>query len=170
MQVAEKFLEEYKFQELKNIISSNSFGWSFNEVSVYNSDAEVSDLKNYQFTHVLYDNSKPVSEFYDYFLNNFFINLNFSVLLRAKINLNVNIGEIKEKPFHTDIPTFMAKKINYNTGIFYFNTNNGYTKFKTGEMVKSIENRFLFFNGNTPHCGSTCTDDKKRIVLNVNWI
>ena len=169
MNVIEKFLPEDYFQELKSTVFDKNFLWNFSEVSVYNSQQELEDLTNYQFSHVLYENSKPCSKFYENF-SILFGKLNCSVLLRAKINLNVNIGSIKEKPFHTDIPTFIAKNINYNTGIFYFDTNNGYTKFKDGTVINTVENRLLYFNGHIPHCGSSCTDSKKRIVLNINWI
>lgn len=169
MQVIDNFLDETYFQKLKDTIFNSEFAWNYSEVSVYNSDDEINDLTNHQFIHILYQNSKPCSKYYDHF-ESMFAKLRVSVLLRAKLNLNVNIGIKKEKPFHTDIPVFMAKNINYTTGIFYFNDNDGYTKFKDDTIVESISNRLVIFNGNIPHCGSTCTNKKNRVVLNLNWI
>ena len=35
------------------------------------------------------------------------------------------------------------------------NTNNGYTKFETGEQVQSVENRLVTFSNHVQHTGST---------------
>ena len=41
------------------------------------------------------------------------------------------------------------------TSILYMNTNNGYTKFETGETVQSVENRLVTFSNHVQHTGST---------------
>ena len=55
------------------------------------------------------------------------------------------------------------------TSIFYVNTNDGYTKFKDGTKVKSIANRMLTFPANMKHCGTSCTNERRRIVINFNY-
>ena len=55
------------------------------------------------------------------------------------------------------------------TAVLYLNTNNGYTKFKTGEQVESVENRLVLFDGNVQHAGTTCTDKRYRAVFNLNF-
>lgn len=169
IKICDKWLPEDYFNELKNLVLNQNFMWNFNEISVYPSDKEFDDMQEYQFTHVLYANSKPTSEIYDSFSKLFF-KLGATILLKAKLNLNPSTTEIKEKSFHTDIPILSTKNIQYKTGILYFNTNDGYTKFKTGEIINSVENRFVLFGGDLPHCGSSCTDQKRRVVLNLNWI
>lgn len=169
IQIFDKWLPENYFNELKYTFLSQEFNWNFNEVSVYPSDKELNDPQEYQFSHVLYANSKPRSETYD-LCSKLFFNLGANILLKAKVNLNPSTKDIREKSFHTDIPILNTKNIPYKTGILYINTNNGYTKFKSGEIIPSIENRFIIFDGDVPHCGSTCTDQKRRIVLNINWI
>ena len=64
--------------------------------------------------------------------------------------------------YHIDYP-------NIRTAIFYLNTNNRYTKFKKHGKVKSIENRIVIFNSNLEHQGVTCTDEKRRVVINFNY-
>ena len=56
------------------------------------------------------------------------------------------------------------------TAIFYINTNNGYTYFEDGQKIESIENRMVMFPSNIPHAGATCTDEDRRVVLNLNYL
>ena len=55
------------------------------------------------------------------------------------------------------------------TAIFYVNTNNGWTEFKKGGKVKSVANRIVIFDSNLEHQGVTCTDKKRRVVINFNY-
>ena len=50
------------------------------------------------------------------------------------------------------------------------NTNNGYTKFETGEKVESVANRLVTFPNNMMHTGTTCTDEQYRCVMNIDYI
>lgn len=169
IKIIEKWLPESYFNEIKYSIFSSEFNWNFNEISVYPSDKEFNDPHEYQFTHTLYANSKPRSDMYELF-SQLFSRLGASILLKAKLNLNPSTCNIREKSYHMDIPNLITQDIPYQTGILYLNTNNGYTKFKTGEVISSIENRFISFDGHVPHCGSSCSDQKCRVVLNLNWI
>ena len=55
------------------------------------------------------------------------------------------------------------------TSIFYMNTNNGYTKFEDGTKIESVANRLVSFPSNMKHKGSSCTDEKIRVVINFNY-
>ena len=55
------------------------------------------------------------------------------------------------------------------TAIYYINTCNGYTEFKTGEKVKSVSNRMVIFDSELEHQGVTATDDKRRVLINFNY-
>ena len=54
------------------------------------------------------------------------------------------------------------------TSIFYMNTNNGYTKFEDGTKIESVANRLVSFPSNMKHKGTSCTDEKTRVVINFN--
>ena len=54
-----------------------------------------------------------------------------------------------------------------NIAIFYVNSNDGFTEFETGEKIKSMENRLLMFDNKLKHFGTTSTNSKTRIVLNL---
>jgi len=63
--------------------------------------------------------------------------------------------------------------VDYNdvtTAIFYINTNNGWTNFKNGDKVESVENRLVIFDSNLEHEGVTCTDEIRRLVINFNYV
>jgi Rps23 Pro-64 3,4-dihydroxylase Tpa1-like proline 4-hydroxylase len=66
--------------------------------------------------------------------------------------------------FHTD-----TNCSNATTGIFYLNTNNGYTTFGENEKIDSVENRLIFFNSQIKHSGISSTEEKYRCLINLNY-
>jgi hypothetical protein len=60
--------------------------------------------------------------------------------------------------------------IPYTTLILYMNTNNGYTEFEDGMKVESVANRIVSFPEETKHRGTSCTDEKIRMVINFNFL
>ena len=69
--------------------------------------------------------------------------------------------------FHTDFQD--EQKNGVTTSILYINTNNGGTQFEDGTRVKSIANRVVTFDCSTKHAPVSCTDKKRRIVVNFNY-
>ena len=63
----------------------------------------------------------------------------------------------------------MLFRSNITTAILYVNSNNGYTLFEDGTKVESVENRIVLFDSNLRHTGTTCTEEKVRIVVNFNF-
>jgi hypothetical protein len=55
------------------------------------------------------------------------------------------------------------------TAVYYVNTNNGYTILQDEVEIESIANRLLVFPTTTMHSPTTCTDQKSRVVVNVNF-
>ena len=55
------------------------------------------------------------------------------------------------------------------TGIYYINSNDGYTLFENGEKVESVGNRFVRFPANMRHTGTTCTNADRRLLINFNY-
>jgi hypothetical protein len=159
--VIDNFLETKDFLKVKDYISNNYFPWFRQEHVVDNFDDD------FQFTHVFYEKGQPNSEGYK-FIKNILNTINPFIILRIKANLLTRTKEIKEHKMHTDFKG--DKNKNITTAIFYINNNNGYTKFKNGGIVKSIENRFVSFNSNELHTGTTCTDAQCRIVINFNYV
>ena len=69
-----------------------------------------------------------------------------------------------------DVKTLPEKLKIWTTAVFYINTNNGYTEFEDGTRSESIANRMVTFPANLKHRGTTCSDEKTRIVINFNYI
>ena len=42
-------------------------------------------------------------------------------------------------------------------------------KLEDGTKIKSVANRMLVMSGAVKHTGSTCTDEKCRVVINFNY-
>ena len=44
------------------------------------------------------------------------------------------------------------------------------TKYEDGSKIESVANRLLSFPSNMKHTGTSCTDEKIRIVINFNYL
>ena len=86
-------------------------------------------------------------------------------LLRIKANLLTRTNNIVINKFHKDF----NNKNKLTTAIYYINTCNGYTLFKDGTKIKSVSNRFVSFDSNLEHTGTSCTDENIRVVINFNY-
>jgi len=160
MKVYNNFLPKEEFLEIKNFMTGNYFPWY-----VQNSVVNEKD-NNFQLTHLFYNNCIINSDLFK-ILNVFLKKINPLCIIRIKANLLTKTEKIIENEMHTDFQSDSTKNI--TTGIFYINTNNGYTKFKN-KKIESIENRYVSFNSNELHTGTTCTDENYRIVINFNYI
>lgn len=160
MKIIDDFLKPEDLEDLKSIVLGEEFPWYMNDGVTWPGDGHI------QFTHQTFKNGKFNSSFTLGGLDIFKEKLAFTKILRAKFNLLQMTPKIVEHPFHTDLPN---PGKNVKTAILYLNTNNGYTKFKNGEQVQSVENRLVLFNGDMEHAGTTCTDKRYRAVFNLNF-
>ena len=88
--------------------------------------------------------------------------IKYNKLTAVKANLLTKTKNIIEHGFHID------QNIG-TTGILYLDNSNGYTKFENGKKIKSEENKYVEFDSTLKHTGSSCTDEKRRIVINFNY-
>ena len=163
IKVVDDFLPKKNFKNIQDVMLSPDFPWYYNSVI-----DRLDDEDKFQFQHYFYRNNRPLSSFYNEWYDMLVMPIvDWSVLDRIKANLLTRTPEIIENEFHTDInpPT---KPL--TTSIFYVNTNNGYTKFEDGTRVESVENRLLTFPMNMKHTGTTCTDEKIRVVINLLYM
>ena len=158
MKIVDNFLPQDYFEYLQKMMLDHNFPWLYNaEVA---NRGEVND--HFYFTHNLFDNYKPTSSIFEEFIP-FFKQLEMNALIRARGLLYTNQGRQIAHEKHTDY------NFPHKTVVFYMNTNNGYTEFEDGTKVESVENRIVFFDGSTPHNSSTCTDQKIRVVVSINY-
>ena len=121
----------------------------------------------YQMSHVVYGHHTIFSNLFDE-LKPLFKSLGVYSLQRVKINLQERKEKIIEHDMHIDVPNAPENAL---TSILYMNTNNGYTKFETGEKVESVENRIVTFPNNLRHTGTTNNCEAPyRCVMNIDWI
>ena len=163
--VLDNYLDKQDFKKIQSIVLEDNFPWYFNEYKTYGDKKEII---NFQFVHTFYNNYQIQSPFFD-LLKPLVKSINPTALIRIKCNLTPVYHKIVQHDFHTDMNENNIKD-NVKVGIFYFNSNNGKTIFKNGEEVESIANRLLVFPVDQIHTGTTHTNTKTRVVLNINWI
>ena len=144
-----------------NLLEDPNFPWFLvNGVLVEKDEYYKND---FQFVHsFLYENGAK-GPFYNY-IAPLLLALNPKKVYRIKANLNPIADSIFEHGYHVDFPD-----LNIKTAVYYVNSNNGYTKFKDGDIVESVANRVLIFDSQMQHTGSTCTDKNYRCVININY-
>jgi len=157
MNIYKNFLDKKEFAKVKEKIMSANFPWYFND-----GINKIPD-KNFQFTFIFLDeNGINCSEKIMNVINPILKKIKYNKLRAVKANLLTQTKNTIEHGFHTD-------QSKGTTGIFYMNNCNGYTKFKDGTKIKSEENKYVEFNSTLQHTGSSCTDKKRRVVLNFNY-
>ena len=164
MKIEDNFLKQEEFDKIQKLMGEPSpFPWFYADRIVFEDDVD-----KFQFIHAFYDNHMPMSPFTNELDSIINIIQPFSIVkIRAK--LLTRTPEIVESTFHVDIPLLEENLKQWTTSIFYINTNNGYTKFEDGTIVESVANRMLSFPANMKHCGTSCTDERRRIVINFNY-
>jgi len=166
IKIEDNFLDLAEFNKIQELMMGPSFPWFYSDKIV-----SENDKNKFQFIHVFYQESAPTSERIQVLAP--IINvLSITSLWRIKANLQTKTSNIVESTFHVDIGNLISKPeklVQWTTSIFYINTNNGYTKFEDGTIVKSFANRLLTFPSNLKHCGTSCTDERTRVVINFNY-
>ena len=153
MKVIDNFLDQNSFNYFKNEVTGQYFPWYFNTEKVI---SNKNHLDNYQFVNIFQKGNTA-----NFLLDVFADKLKVNQFIRAKLNLTTRTSKIFKFDYHNDT------NANCNVAIFYVNTNNGYTQFKNRRKIKSVENRLLIFDNKLQHRGTTSTDTKTRIVLNL---
>ena len=170
MEIIDDALDQEKFDELQDLLLGANFSWYYNSMIDY-----AEDVDKFQFIHCFYTNHAPHSPYF-HNLNHILEIINPISLWRIKANLLTRTPKIVENEFHYDIGDISNEKLNQlTTAIFYLNTNNGYTEFQDGRIamentkVKSVANRLVTFPAGLRHRGTSCTDEKRRVVINFDY-
>ena len=158
--IIDDFLPKDDFVKLQSFILGDWFPWFYNPFIL-----DDNKYVNYQFTHVFFRKEKqdPVTSPHYSFVEPLIIKLGVKNLFRIKANLRPQTFKPEYGGYHFD--PFPKGLI----AIYYINTNNGWTEFKDGNKVKSVENRMVVFDCNLEHTGVSCTDQKRRVLINFNY-
>ena len=172
MKIEDNFLDQLEFDELQTCMMGGEFAWHYSDIIDYEDDED-----KFQFTHMFYTDGAPRSPFI-HILNPIVKIIKPISLIMIRSNLLTRTSNIVENEFHHDISSyddenrktiFPEKLKQLTTSIFYVNTNNGYTEFEDGTKVESVANRLVTFPANMKHYGTSCTDEKRRVVINFNY-
>jgi hypothetical protein len=131
---------------------------------------EKGDIKRFQFVYSMYqrDTWQQAGEV---IVSRFLPYLKPMSLVRVKANLTTRTDKIIEQAPHIDFATPDGRPYGFlKTAVFYVNSNDGYTQFVNGPRVESVENRIVIFDSSQKHFGTTCTNQKRRVVINFNFI
>jgi len=161
MKVIDNLLDKNDFIKLIDKLDGPEFPWYFLKGKVHADDG------HYQMCHNFFLEGKPQSQYLT-ILDPFITKLNIGKVIRIKANITFKKNTNEETDMHTDLKRVGNEK--FKTAVFYCNTNNGSTLFKSGEKILSKENRVVIFDGDKLHCGVSCTDKDRRIVINFNYI
>ncbi len=166
VEIYDDFLHEVEFEKIKNLLLGNRFPWVWSNVLDYGEgcDPDCEEIYNWQASNLLYAHMRPLKEEFAYMTP--IINddrLGIGSVCRIKVNLNPITSEHIEHGMHIDTP------FECTTGIFYVNTNNGYTIFEDGTKIDCVANRMITFPSSMPHSGGTTTDTAMKVVINFNY-
>ena len=168
LEVIDNFLPHYQFEHLNSVIMGDEFPWYYNDQIVAKVPGKKytgTDLS--QFTHSFYED-KPLSDWM-HIIDPILDKMRVEWLFRVKANSTSKCIFNRFTGYHVDWCDKEKIPPNVYTSIFYMNTNNGGTKIKGFGKVKSVANRLVIFNAATEHAGITCTNQKRRVVINFNW-
>ena len=154
---------------LYKTLSGYDFHWVLNNGYVNVDDG------GYQLVHMFYQGFEPKSKHFN-LLEPILQKIQAFSIVKIKANLTWKTHLPIKTNFHTDIQEsgrFIGKNSKemiekMKTFIFYVNSNDGYTEFENGEIVKSVANRLVQFNTNMSHRAVTTTDTAYRMVININ--
>lgn len=155
--IIDDFLPKKNIREIKNIMSSSSFPW------YYNDGVSSSGDKDFYFTHIFYNNYSFQSSFIEPIIFPLLEKMQPTSLIRIKGNFYPSTNSRHINNSHVDY------KFEHHGAIYYINSNDGHTILDDGTMIESIENRLLLFNPSVPHRSTHCTDENYRMNINFNY-
>jgi len=181
IKVIDNFLSKSYHEKLFKILTSADFPWYFiNNITQTGS----SDLREFGFNHTFWDTDGQRENFYSWFwkpaLYQMMDVIECDLILRSRCDMTTHTdGNFLHSPhIDFDFPHFST--------IFYINDCDGDTLFydkrttNTDEIqfldlneIKRVTpkaNRLIIFDGDIIHTGSSPSKNKKRILINSNFL
>ena len=161
--VLDNFLEPNEFNKVSRYFNDYC-QWQYSPfVTNDPHQGKVPADDEFEFVHVFWYPTKGIASDKFEHVSPVVNKLNPGILVRVKGNLNTRTPEVVQRDWHIDYD------YGNKTAIYYINTCDGYPAFESGEKVPSVANRIVVFDGSKRHAGTTCTDQKTRMVLNINY-
>ena len=167
MKIIDDFLDQTSFAQLDTALMSQGICWHFLPFTDGHSNPD-----QFFFGHTIFQNHSWTSGLSKE-LSSLVAKINPMALHMIRANLMTKSDRHIESALHSDFdlnsPT-RDRIDQWTTAIFYINDCNGYTKLEDGSVIESKANRLLTFPANIRHLGATCTDQKWRVLINLNYI
>ena len=155
-EIIDNFLSKEDHYRIKKDLENRNFEWYFSPKSGHPEEHE--ELYNWQYFHTMYYHQGGYKSRLFPIVQPLITKLKPMILIRIKVNATMYDKKIIEYPIHVDT------NIKCKTGIYIIDTSDGYTYFKDGTKVESVQNRLIEFPSYYLHAGTTCTNDKIRCV------
>ena len=159
IKVIDDFLDPVLFRELCDKVFTSTISWYYTGFV-----ANKEDNEHFYFEHWFYSMDGVLSDRFEDLLLPVLSKLDCNKLLRAKLNLFTRQSENVFHGKHIDL----TDRPDTTTATLYMNTNNGGTWTADG-VIDSVENRLLTMSGDVEHSSISQTDEKVRILYNINY-
>ena len=167
MIVIDNFLDDELCDSiLYRMINSHNFPWFYSSYSLADKNLKPLDNKS-MFQHNFFLNNIESNEYNLIFplVNKVKSITNTKDTIRIKTNLYINTSKQETHSKHIDVENLDK----FTTAIFYLTDTNGFTTIGD-QVIKDKKNRLVYFDGNTPHFGTTQNDKKERVLINFNLV
>ena len=159
-------IDKQSFTAMHDYLTSDRFAWFYSNSIVAEKDSLTDKKYQAQFVHFFHQNSSVVTSQENWqMLFPIFEVLQPYSFIRVKANNIPGHEKIITHGMHSDT----GVPLSY-TAIYYVNSNNGYTEFEDGDKISSVANSMIVFPSYMRHTGSTCTDARSRINININFV
>ena len=164
--IIDNILEKEVAEKIRNTLIGDSatFPWYYNQTVV--NESPTDNLNNYQLTHTFYKDYIVYSQLFSLVVP-LVEYLNPESIIRIKANLNPRTYVRHVFDYHIDFPGITSDR---KSAIYYVNSNDGVTILEDGTEIESVANRLVIFDQKIRHTGTTCTDQKVRCLINLNYI
>tara|TARA_R100000458_G_scaffold46616_1_gene45143 strand:+ start:668 stop:1159 length:492 start_codon:yes stop_codon:yes gene_type:complete len=156
LQVIANYLNTEEHLKIKNFVESSDIDWYFNKNTTHHKNSP------FQYVHPLYNADVPRNHIN--ILNPILSKIQPLSLIRAKVNCTFKTNEHVDTGSHNDYSNDSLK-----SAVYFVNNNNGYLKIKD-QIIKSKANTICIFDSNILHSGFTCTDEDRRLVINICYV
>ena len=161
----DNYLDPRDHEKIKKVFFSDKIPWEYCPTVVKSNNTG----DHFQFVHRSYYYTRGImSESFE-ILKPLVSQLKMIAIHRIKTNMIHRTNENIVTGFHTDISEKRFIQSEATTAIYYVNSNNGGTRFENGTHIDSVENRICIFPYDMKHSSVTCTDEKVRVTININF-
>lgn len=167
-EIIDNFLSDQEFKKVKSEFVDSEVEWYYNSAVSSAEEDGCNNYWNWYFTHSVYYFDVPQSSKYNLldkiFKYKFHKRSPFRSWIRIRANWYPFTPDIKEHQPHSDYI------FDHNSAVFSLNTCDGFTRMSNGDIINSVENRLVIFNGKEIHNSSTTSNSKYRMNINFNWL